>query len=349
MKSFRLVSSLVAVALIVGAVSASAATTGNRTAPTSARGAPFAATKRVINVGIDIPFHPIFDYVAAKSATYFKGKPYVVKFKFLDATTQTPSFGKGDLDVMTTPPSFIPRVMQQYHLRVAEFFPLARWTIGPQILVAIDSPYTTLQSLKGKKVSIQPLTTRFGSEEAAIEAATGKNIRDYFELKETDAAAQELALGRVDAAFIEAPTTYPLLQGGKFKAIYSVHDAFLKAFHDPAVVNGGYIARKSFIKNNRRFVDDLIAATQDAWGKYQKNPDAVNEVASKQSGIPPAQLKVVGQVLDLEKMPKRLRAITPRDVRTWQKMFPLLKKSGFIKQVPKNIPSLFVITKPKGK
>jgi ABC-type nitrate/sulfonate/bicarbonate transport system substrate-binding protein len=344
MKSFRFVSAVVAVAVIVGAVSASAA----RNRPESGFAATV-ASKKTINVGIDIPFHPIFDYVAAKSSTYFRGKPYVVKFKFLDATTQTPAFGKGDLDIMTTPPSFIPRVMQQYHLRVAEFFPLARWTIGPQILVPVDSPYKTLQSLKGKNVSIQPLTTRFGSEEAAIQAVTGQNIRTYFDLKETDAAAQELSLGRVDAAFIEAPTTYPLLQSGKFKAIYSVHDAFLKAFRDPAVVNGGYIARTSFIKANRGFVNALIAATQNAWTKYQKNPDAVNAVASKQSGIPPEQLKVVGQVLDLEKMPKSLRAITPRDVKTWQKIFPLLKKSGFIKQVPKNIPSLFVVTKPKTK
>jgi ABC-type nitrate/sulfonate/bicarbonate transport system substrate-binding protein len=345
MKSFRFASAVVLAAVTAGTISASAA----RSRPASSGLAPSAASKKVINVGIDIPFHPIFDYVAAKSSTYFKGKPYIVKFKFLDATTQSPAFGKGDLDIMTTPPSFIPRVMQQYHLRVAEFFPLARWTIGPQILVPVGSPYKTLQSLKGKKVSIQPLKTRFGSEEAAIQAVTGQNIRKYFDLKETDAAPQELSLGRVDAAFIEAPTTYPLLQSGKFKAIYSVHDAFLKAFHDPAVVNGGYIARTSFIKTNRSFVNNLIAATQDAWAKYQKNPDAVNAVASKQSGIPPEQLKVVGQVLDLEKMPKSLRAITPRDVRTWQRIFPLLKRSGFIKQVPKNIPSLFVVTKPKAK
>ena len=83
-------------------------------------------------VCIDIPFHPIFDYVMAKSDTYFAGKPYDVKFKVLDATTQVPAFGAGQCNVMTTPPSFIPRVTQQYHLRVAEFFPLARWTIGPR-------------------------------------------------------------------------------------------------------------------------------------------------------------------------------------------------------------------------
>jgi ABC-type nitrate/sulfonate/bicarbonate transport system substrate-binding protein len=295
-------------------------------------------------VCIDIPFHPLFDYLAAKSDTIFAGKSYVVKFKVLDAKTQVPAFGAGQCNVMTTPPSFIPRVTDQYHLRVAEFFPLARWTIGPQILVKKGSPYKTLASLKGKKVAITPLNTRFGSEEAAIEAATGQNIRHYFKLEQTNAAAQELTLGRVDAAFIEAPTTYPLLQSGKFKAIYSVHDAFLKAFGDPAVVNGGYIARTGFIKGGAAFIQDLVKATQDVWNQYVKDPKSVNDVASQQSGIPPEQLAVVGQVLDLQKMPVKLRAITPQDVKSWAKIFPLLQKSGFIKKAPKNPASLFVVT-----
>jgi ABC-type nitrate/sulfonate/bicarbonate transport system substrate-binding protein len=304
-----------------------------------------AADNPTYTVCIDIPFHPLFDYLAAKSDTIFAGKPYSVKFKVLDAKTQVPAFGAGQCQVMTTPPSFIPRVTDQYHLQVAEFFPLARWTIGPQILVKKGSPYATLASLKGKKVAITPLNTRFGSEEAAIQAATGQNIRTYFNLKQTNAAAQELTLGRVDAAFIEAPTTYPLLQTGKFKAIYSVHNAFLKAFGDPAVVNGGYIARTSFIKGKPGFIKDLVKATQDVWNQYVKDPKSVNDVASEQSGIPAEQLAVVGQVLDLHKMPVKLRAITPQDVKTWTKLFQLLEKSGFIKTAPKNPASLFVVTK----
>jgi ABC-type amino acid transport substrate-binding protein len=296
-------------------------------------------------VCIDIPFHPLFDYLAEKTDTIFAGKPYTVKFKVLDAKTQVPAFGAGQCDVMTTPPSAIPRVTAQYHLKVAEFFPLARWTIGPQILVKKGSPFTTLASLKGKKVAITPLNTRFGSEEAAIEAATGQNIRSYFKLEQTNAAAQELTLGRVDAAFIEAPTTYPLLQTGKFKAIYSVHDAFQKAFGDPAVVNGGYIARTSFIKSSAGFTRDLVKATQTVWNQYVKDPKSVNDVASKQSGIAVAQLAVVGEVLDLVKMPVKLRAITPQDVKSWAKIFPLLVKSGFIKTAPANPASLFVVTK----
>src|SRR5437868_10499766 len=328
-------------------VLAALATAGLTLLATSAVGGASASRKAgpTYTVCIDIPFHPIFDYLWAKSSEIFADKPYTVNFKVLSATTQVPAFGAGQCDVMTTPPSFIPRVEQQYHLRVAEFFPLARWTIGPQILVKKGSPYTTLASLKGKSVAIAPLKTRFGSEEAAIEAVTGQNIRTYFKLKQTDAAAQELTLGRVDAAFIEAPTTYPLLQSGKFKAIYSVHDAFLKAFGDPAVVNGGYIARTGFITGASGFVKDLVSATQDAWNKYVQDPSSVNDVASKISGIPAAQLAVVGQVLDLQKMPASLRAITPRDVKTWAKLFPLLQKSGFIKKAPSNPASLFVVTK----
>jgi ABC-type nitrate/sulfonate/bicarbonate transport system substrate-binding protein len=304
--------------------------------------------KQVYRVGIDIPFHPIFDYVQGKADQYFAGKPYRVEFKVLDATTQVPAFGQGDLDVMTTPPSFIPRVTHQYGVRAAEFFPLARWTIGPQILVKKDSPYRTLADLRGKRVAIPPLKTRFGAEEAAILAVTGQNIRSYFRLQESEAAAQQLTLGRVDAAFIEAPTTYPLLQSGKFKAIYSVHDAFLKAFGDPAVVNGGFIARREFIARHRGFVNDLVAAAQDAWNRYNRNPREVNEVASKVSGVPVEQLEAVGKVLDLNGIPPSQRRITPQDVRTWSRIFPLLQRSGFIQQAPKDPAALFVVTGGRG-
>jgi ABC-type nitrate/sulfonate/bicarbonate transport system substrate-binding protein len=300
---------------------------------------------RRITVGIDIPFHPLFNYVVGKKDEYFADKPYTVTFRFLDATTQVPSFGKGELDVMTTPPSFIPRVMSQYGIKPVLFFPLARWTPGPEILVPKDSPLSSLADLEGKRVAVPPLQTRFGSEEAAIIAVTGQNIREYFDIQETEAAAQQLTLGRVDAAFIEAPTTFPLLEGGKYKSIYSVQEAFREALGDPAVVNGGYIARKEFIAANRDFVDDLIAATQDAWNRYQENPDEVNAVASEVSGIPPEQLELVGKVLNLEDMPENLRRITPQDLETWKKLFPLLQKSGFIAEAPKIVEELFVVTR----
>ncbi|MGI8864726.1 MAG: ABC transporter substrate-binding protein [Solirubrobacteraceae bacterium] len=350
-KRMAIGTSLVALVAVLavgcGSSSKSSGSASGSSSRASTKGAGAPASGKTYTVGIDIPYHPLFDYVEAKEAHYFAGKPYTVKFKVLDATTQVPAFGAGQLDVMTTVPSFIPRVKDQYGISTAEFFPLARWTIGPQILVPKNSPYTTLASLKGKTVVIPPLSTRFGAEEAAILAVTGQNIRTYFHLVQTDAAPQQLALGRADAGFLEAPTTYPLLASGKFNAIYSVHDAFLKALGDPAVVNGGFIAKTTFLKDpaNQDFVHTLVGAIQDAWNKYNQDPNAVNQVASQVSGVPPAQLKVVGQVLDLNGIPKSKRAITPQDVVTWSKIFPLLAKSGFIKTAPANPASVFIITK----
>ena len=309
-RAIRLTVRAGAVAVCVLAASFLAAAAGRAANPT-------------YTVCIDIPFHPLFDYLAEKSDTIFAGKPYTVKFKVLDAKTQVPAFGAGQCDVMTTPPSFIPRVTDQYHLNVAEFFPLARWTIGPQILVKKGSPYTTLASLKGKKVAITPLNTRFGSEEAAIEAATGENIRTYFDLKETNAAAQELTLGRVDAAFIEAPTTYPLLEGGKFKAIYSVHDAFLKAFGDPAVVNGGYIARTDFIKQHPGI--HPRPGQGDAECLEPVRPRARSRSTTSRpsrAAFPPSSSRSSARCSTWRRCRSKLRAITPQDVKTLVEALP---------------------------
>jgi hypothetical protein len=124
---------LVALALALGL----AACGGSDSSDDGASGSSTTDGKgKTYTVGIDIPFHPILNYVQAGADRCFEGKPYKVKFQVLDATTQVPAFGAGKLDVMTTVPSFIPRLKEQYDIDAVEFFPLARWSIGPQILVA---------------------------------------------------------------------------------------------------------------------------------------------------------------------------------------------------------------------
>lgn len=299
--------------------------------------------KNNITVGIDVPFHPIFDYVMANSTEYFKDTPYHVKFRVLDATTQVPAFGRGDLDVITTVPSFIPIIKDQYDIQMTYFFPMARWTPGPQLLVAGNSSVTSIEQLKGKKVAIAPLSSRFGAEQAAVAAATGQTIKEYFNLVETDAAAQELTLGRVDAAFLEAPATAPLLKA-KFRPVFSVQEAFQEAFGDPAVMNGGFMASSQFVAANQGFVKALVAATQDAWDLFQKDPDVVIADASKVSSIPPDQLKLVAEVLNLKSTTEEQKKVTSRDVETWKQIFPLLKESGFTQSTPTDVASLFQLT-----
>jgi len=301
------------------------------------------AAKTPVTIGIDVPFHPIFDYLTANADNYFKNTPYHVTFKTLDATTQVPAFGRGDLNVITTVPSFMPIIKKQYGIDTKYFFPMARWTPGPQLLVPKGSPVKSIEDLKGKKVAIAPLSSRFGAEQAAVEAATGQTINNYFQLSETDAAAQQLSLGRVDAAFLEAPATAPLLAAG-YQPVFSVKQAFDKAFGDPAVMNGGFIASSAFVAKNPEFIKALVAATQDAWTTFQKDPGTVIAAASKVSGLPPAQLELVAQVLNLAQTTDAQKTVSARDVQTWAKIFPLLQKSGFIQESPPDPASLFVLT-----
>jgi uncharacterized protein YceK len=123
-KAFLLVAALAALFAVLATGCGSSNKNKSTSSAASTASTPAATTPsskgKTYTVGIDIPFHPIFDYVEAKSKDYFGPKGYTVKFKVLDATTQVPSFGKGDLDVMTTPPSFIPRVKDSYGIDAAE-------------------------------------------------------------------------------------------------------------------------------------------------------------------------------------------------------------------------------------
>jgi hypothetical protein len=104
------------------------ATTKSSAQPSPGTGSGTGGAAKDITIGIDVPFHPIWDYVQANAGTYFAHKSYQVHFKVLDATTQVPAFGKGDLQVITTVPSFMPIVKKQYGFDTSYIFPLARWT-----------------------------------------------------------------------------------------------------------------------------------------------------------------------------------------------------------------------------
>ncbi|MDQ3485094.1 MAG: ABC transporter substrate-binding protein, partial [Actinomycetota bacterium] len=316
---------LVAVSLTVGCTS-----NKDNTGQTDEAGEKATGT---ITVGIDIPFHPLFDYLMSDPDKFFADSGYDVEFKVLDATTQVPAFGRGDLDVITTVPSFQPRIKQQYGIDTVYFYPLARWTPGPQLLVPPDSPITSIDELKGKKVAIAPLSGRFGAEEVATLAATGENITDFFDLQQTDAAAQQLSLGRVDAAWLEAPSTAPLLEEG-YKPIFGVQDAFEDAFGDPAVMNGGFITSKDFADANPDFVKALSDVMTEAWDTFQSDPETVLNAASEVSGLPNEQLELVAQVLNLAETTEEQKKVTETDVNTWSELFPLLKESGFNEESP---------------
>jgi ABC-type nitrate/sulfonate/bicarbonate transport system substrate-binding protein len=327
-----------AVALALTGCATSSTATPDSTSAGSAEGGT-----QTVTVGIDIPFHPLYAYLTAKSDEIFADSGYDVEFEVLDATTLVPSFGRGDIDIVTTVPSFQPRIKDQYGIDTQYFYPMARWTPGSELYVAGDSDIQSIEDLAGKKVATPPLATRFGAEQAAVLATTGETIQDYFELTETDAAAQELTLGRADAAFIEAPATAPLIEAG-FRPVYNVQEAFEEEFGDPAVLSGGFIASNEFAEANPEVIDLIVQATQDVWSQFQEDPESVLTVASEETGIPVEQLELVSQILNLAEMPDDQKIVSETDVATWSEIFPLLVEAGFLTEEPEDPASMFIVT-----
>lgn len=304
----------------------------------SAEAAQTEASDGPCRVGIDIPYHPLYDYVMANQDRYFGDEPYEVSMRILDAATLVPSFGKDELDVIATLPSFIPRIVDQHEVEPQFFFPLARITKDTvPVYVPEDSSAQTIEDLKGEKVAIQPLRQLFGEEEAAVLAATGESIREYFDLTESGANTQELLLGRAEAAFLNGPGEIAAAtEEGGFRRIWSVGEGFEQGLGDPNALSGGFIALPEFIEANPACIEGVTAALQDAWDRYQEDPEEVATVASEESGIPVQQLLGVGEYLDLAGTSREDRTINERDVETWSEIYPLLAESGFLEEAPED-------------
>jgi ABC-type nitrate/sulfonate/bicarbonate transport system substrate-binding protein len=298
---------------------------------------------RTYTVGIDIPFHPLLDYVIAKQDTYFAGKPYKVRFKVLDSTSLVPAFGTGKLDVIGTFPSFLPRIEERYGLIAQEFLPLARIKHGLAIWVPKDSSARTLADLKGAKVAAPPIGQQWGEDEAMIEAATGQSIRSYFDLQESAAPVQQLLLGRVKAAFVGAETVPQVVKAGGFRPLIDSKVIFERAYGDHFVLSGGLAAPSKFLAANRAFVDDLSAALGDAWRRYAADPRPVLAVASKQSGIAAEQIAGFGEAIGLSDISPARRKVAPSDVATWTKIYAALARSGFLKHAPADASKYFLV------
>ncbi len=86
------------------------------------------------------------------------------------------------------------------------------------IMVPKDSPITTLQELKGKKIGVQTATTG----ELAVQEAFGKTYEGIKGYDDTPSAVDDLVLGRVDAVVADNAVLLEylkLLKNDKFKVV----------------------------------------------------------------------------------------------------------------------------------
>ena len=303
---------------------------------------PESAPQKTYRIGIDIPFHPLFNYVSVNTDEYFEG--FDVEFRILDTSTLIPAFGTGDLDVIATFPTSLPRIEQAYGFVAQEFLPLARIQHGMAVWVPVDSPARNLADLRGSKVAVAPLGQQWGEDEAMVMIDTGARIKDYFQVQESGAPVQQLLLGRVDAAFVTGEATAVVAEDGGFRPLVSSDEIFARELGDPFVLSGGMAASREFIGDNPAFIERLIESFNDAWTKFRANPEAVAEVAAKEGGLSSEQVLGFSNATGLLDMPQRTRQISQRDVTTWGHLYRALARSGFLKTAPRDPSKYFLIT-----
>ena len=301
-----------------------------------------AAPQKTYRVGIDIPFHPLFNYVSVNKDDYFEG--FNVEFRILDTSTLSPAFGTGDLDVIATFPTSLPRIEQAYGFVAQQFLPLARIQQGMAVWVPVDSPARSLRDLRGSKVAVAPLGQQWGEDEAMVMIDTGERIKDYFEVHESGAPVQQLLLRRVDAAFVTGEATAVVAEDGGFRPLVSSDAIFARELGDPFVLSGGLSAPSDFIRDNSAFIERLVDSFNDAWTKFQANPEAVAEIAAKKGGLSSEQVLGFSNATGLLDMPQPRRRISQLDVTTWTQLYRALARSGFLKEVPDNPSKYFRVT-----
>lgn len=290
--------------------------------------------RETISIGIDLPVHPFFNYLAVKSEKYFGDTPWKLDMQVYSAQAQVSEMVQGNLDVITSPAFAMPRIEKQApQMDLQYFWPMARYVSWSGILVPSDSPIRTFQDLKGKSLAAPPLKSEHGSEIAAIYGATGMSPDKYFDFVQTEQPAAALQTGRVDAALLDPIGKQKLIQSGKYRQVIDLAGIWKMALgNERPVLSGGYIAKKSFLDSHRDFVRKFVQVNREIWLKFMRNEQfrqQVYQVAGRFAGVPPKKLHAVAKGLGLLNLDPKLVAVLPWDAKVYSRAFEWARKGGF--------------------
>lgn len=309
--------------------------------------------RQTVKVGIDLPVHPFFNYLAVNSEEYFGDTPWRLDMQVYSAQAQVSEMVRGNLDIITSPAFAIPRIEKQApQLELTYFWPMARYSSWSGFLVPTDSPIRSLADLEGKSVAAPPLESEHGSELAAVYGATGTPAAEYFDLTETEQPAPALQTGRVDAALLDPISKVQLIDSGDFREVIDLAGLWEMALGDDRpVLSGGYTASRTFIEENRDFITKFVEVNREIWTKFIQDEafrDEVYQTGGQFAGVPPEQLQAVAEGLDLTDIDPDLLAVTEDDIEDYSKAFDWARQGGFPIAEVQDPAQKFLLTKDLG-
>lgn len=138
-----------------------------------------------------------------------------------------------------------------------------------QFLVRKDSPYKTVEDLKGKAVAITPEVTSLYNMFDFIMKKRGINIEKDFQLKKIAAPAAIIAVmekGDVEGALLWEAHASRLVATGKYNVIMLLRDEMRKSLNAPVKLMGWIGALDPWVKSN----PDMIPRFRAAWSEMIK-------------------------------------------------------------------------------
>ena len=187
------------------------------------------------------------------------------------------------------------------------------------VLVKKGSPTKTAKDLEGKTIAVNTLNN---VGPLTINTALAKRGVDYKKVKyvEIEFPDMNTALdsGRVDAVWV----VEPFVSQGKAAGSKVLLNPFEET--QPHLTIATYFASKQYIAKNKDVVDRFVRAMKRSLAYAQQNPDAVRQIVTTYTKIPPAAAKVMtlpGYSADVDRS-------------SIQNTANLAKKYGFIEKSP---------------
>lgn len=133
------------------------------------------------------------------------------------------------------------------------------------LFVAEDSPATSLQDLRGKRIALLPPVSGQYQDFAMLVAKMGYDLEQDFETVTAPPPAIEAFLkrGEVDAAIVFEPNATNLTVEGGFRPILNLNDKWESITGDPLYMLG-ISANKSWLSGHRKEAECAVTAVRKA-------------------------------------------------------------------------------------
>lgn len=298
-------------------------------------------------MGIAPGSQTLWRYVAEKNKTLLAPSGYTVIFtNYPDETSLRSAFVGGKIDVLA---SLVPTIasLDEAGLAVQLFAPIAWLHEGYPFIAPKTSPIKGLHDFIGKRIGTYPMNHPGMAYWRALFLATIKlNLTSLNPIQSLE-PDRLLIQKQVDVACMGGAQWATLQSDTAYHKITDIETTWREySGSNRLLVYGGYIARRDFIKQHSKFVNDFIKVNQQALQEYKSNRSAFLSVTASYAAGPrmtaaanQAQATYLGYDLVT---PDRVY-LTDHDVNDYQRLFTLMAQAGYLPKAPKDIGSLFYV------